>query len=42
MELSETLKMVRDGFLEKSADLEALERKADKQVRREELWGSAK
>lgn len=33
-ELSETLKKVRDGFLEKSADLEALQRKADDQVRR--------
>ncbi|XP_070784565.1 kinesin-like protein KIF20A [Enoplosus armatus] len=31
MELSETLQKIRDGFLEKSADLEALQRKADDQ-----------
>lgn len=39
MELSETLEKVRDGFLEKSADLEALQRKADDQVRRRTKWG---
>uniref|UniRef100_A0A8C4HMR7 Kinesin-like protein n=1 Tax=Dicentrarchus labrax TaxID=13489 RepID=A0A8C4HMR7_DICLA len=33
MELNETLQYVRDGFLEKSADLETLQRKADDQVR---------
>lgn len=32
MELSETLANVRDGFLEKSADLEVLQRKCDDQV----------
>lgn len=32
MELSETLEKVRDGFLEKSADVEALQKKADDQV----------
>ncbi|KAM6971611.1 kinesin-like protein KIF20A [Tautogolabrus adspersus] len=31
MELSDTLQKVRDGFLEKSADLEVLQRKADDQ-----------
>lgn len=34
MEVNGTLQKVRDGFLEKSADLEALQRKADDQVRR--------
>ncbi|XP_022609743.1 kinesin-like protein KIF20A [Seriola dumerili] len=33
MELSETLQKVRDGFLEKSADLDALHRKSDDQMR---------
>ncbi|XP_040921936.1 kinesin-like protein KIF20A isoform X2 [Toxotes jaculatrix] len=33
MELSETLQKVRDGFLEKSADLEALQRKCDDQTK---------
>lgn len=33
MELSETLENVRDGFLEKSADLEALQKKSDDQVK---------
>ncbi|XP_044033321.1 kinesin-like protein KIF20A isoform X2 [Siniperca chuatsi] len=33
MDLSETLQKVRDGFLEKSADLEALQRKADDQTK---------
>lgn len=33
MELSETLQKVRDGFLEKSADLEALQKKFDDQVK---------
>lgn len=33
MELNETLQKVRDGFMEKSADLEALQRTADDQVR---------
>ncbi|XP_051267283.1 kinesin-like protein KIF20A isoform X1 [Dicentrarchus labrax] len=32
MELNETLQYVRDGFLEKSADLETLQRKADDQT----------
>lgn len=32
VELSETLKKVRDGFLEKSADLAALQRQSDGQV----------
>lgn len=34
MELSETLEKVRDGFLDKSADLELLQKKATDQVRR--------
>lgn len=34
MELSETLQKVRDAFLEKSADQEALQRKVDDQVMR--------
>ncbi|KAM9337574.1 kinesin-like protein KIF20A [Symphorus nematophorus] len=40
MELSDTLQKVRDGFLEKSADLEALQRKADDQTKSMEdiLW----
>lgn len=33
MELSDTLEKVRDGFLEKSADVEVLQRRADEQVR---------
>lgn len=33
MELNETLQKVRDGFMEKSDDLEALQRTADDQVR---------
>ncbi|XP_023254337.1 kinesin-like protein KIF20A isoform X2 [Seriola lalandi dorsalis] len=33
MELSETLQKVRDGFLEKSAELDALHRKSDDQMR---------
>lgn len=33
MELSDTLEKVRDGFLDKSADVEALQRRADEQVR---------
>ncbi|XP_074549991.1 kinesin-like protein KIF20A isoform X2 [Halichoeres trimaculatus] len=33
MELNGTLQKVRDGFLEKSADLEALQRKADDQAK---------
>ncbi|XP_070709343.1 kinesin-like protein KIF20A [Pempheris klunzingeri] len=33
MELSGTLQKIRDGFLEKSADLEALQRKADDQTK---------
>ncbi|GAA6219427.1 kinesin-like protein KIF20A isoform X2 [Lates japonicus] len=33
VELSETLKKVRDGFLEKSADLAALQRKSDDQTK---------
>lgn len=33
LELNETLQKVRDGFMEKSADLEALQRTADDQVR---------
>ncbi|XP_071341857.1 kinesin-like protein KIF20A isoform X2 [Trachinotus anak] len=40
MELSETLEKVRDGFLEKSADLEALQRKYEDQTKSLEdiLW----
>ncbi len=34
IQLSDTLQKVRDSFMEKSADLEALQRKADDQVRR--------
>ncbi|KAG7525612.1 kinesin KIF20A [Solea senegalensis] len=37
MELSETLKKVRDGFLEKSADLEALQRKSDGEIAEKDL-----
>lgn len=33
MELSETLEKVRDGFLDKSAELELLQQKATEQVR---------
>lgn len=33
MDLSDTLEKVRDGFMEKSADLEALQMRADDQVR---------
>lgn len=33
MELSDTLEKLRDGFLEKSTDVEALQRKVDDQVR---------
>ncbi|CAK6951990.1 kinesin-like protein KIF20A [Scomber scombrus] len=33
MDLSETLQNIRDGFLEKSADLEALQRKTDDQTK---------
>lgn len=33
MELSETLQKVRDGFVEKSAELEAIQKKATDQVR---------
>lgn len=34
MELSETLEKVRDGFLDKSAELELLQQKATEQVRK--------
>lgn len=40
MDLSETLQKIRDGFLEKSADLEALQMKSDDQVKWDHIkWG---
>lgn len=34
IELTATLEKVRDGFLDKSADVELLQKKVDEQVRR--------
>lgn len=39
MELSETLEKVRDSFLDKSAELQALQKKTDNQVRQWTDWG---
>lgn len=37
IELRETLEMVRDGFLHKSADVELLQKKASDQVRQQRV-----